>query len=122
MNELNEILRLAGLPVQTVIESKAEPLQENKDPAIVLKQLEEVAAKLKVVEAALSEARAAGSKLPSLFRQHIHAGNVHNLDHPKEYAIWVGLENLKDLYSLSKAMRETVEGLASTKSKLKGYK
>lgn len=96
-------------------------LREGQDPAALLAALDEVGNRLKAVEDAMTAARAAGAQLPSLFRRHIHAGSVNNLDTPREYRLWVHIENLKDLYSLSKAVRETRAELAQTKAIVKGW-
>jgi hypothetical protein len=95
---------------------------EGKSPQELLKVLLKVEKKIEKVEQAMREVKELSSTLPSLYRQHIHSGNLNNLNNPKEYNIWVGVENVKDLYGLSRELRETKQGIEQLKGQLKAYK
>jgi hypothetical protein len=88
----------------------------------LLDVIEQAEAQLKAVDAALDQLVKTTIKLPGLFRQNIHSGSVHNLDNPKEYHLWVLIENMKSMYSLSKAFRESQGEMAQLKKLLIGYK
>jgi hypothetical protein len=93
-----------------------------KDPKAVLKLVEQAEKKMLKVRQAMDEVVKLTSTIPGEFKSKIHAGNIHNLEHPKEYAIWVAIENIKGLYTLSRDYRETMDGIGYLKEKLKAYK
>lgn len=111
------------MKIKQLIEAdeKAKPA-EKKVPKEMIALITEAEKKMKKVEAALASLRETTIKLPALFRSEITSGRVHNLDTPKEYQIWVGVENLKTMYGLSKEVKESAEYLPIFKQRLKDYK
>lgn len=77
--------------------------------------------KFEKVEKALAELKLTTSQMPAAFKQ-LHPGNVNNLDTPKEYRIAVSVENFKDMYSVSKEMRNSKKELDALEQELKAYK
>jgi len=93
-----------------------------KDVKAVLTLVEQAEKKMASVRNAMDDVIALTSKLPGSFKTNIHSGPIHNLDTPKEYPIWVGIENVKGLYSLSKEYKETMQQFQFLRRKLAEYK
>lgn len=123
-----KLLKLEQLVEELSTKAMAAPQLEklteaaNGDTSELIKVIDEAAKEFAKVEAALSEVRKLTSKLPSLFRSNVWGGNIHNLDTPNEYPIWVDIENLKDMYGVSKEVREARQYFESAKRRLKAYK
>lgn len=92
-----------------------------KNPKALLKTVEKAEAKMQGILKALNELTAISVSLPGEFKAYIHAGNLSNIDTPKEYMIWVNIENLKGLYSLREEYKDTVKKFASLKEDIKAY-
>lgn len=94
-------------------------MEQNTKP--LLDTIELIEAELKKVDAAIKSLCSIANKLPTQFRT-LHSGNVHNLDTPQEYTIYVGIENIKDAYSLNKELSSTRAGVQHLKKSLQNYK
>lgn len=93
-----------------------------KNPKAMLKVLAKAEAKMAAVRKAMDAVIDITSTLPAEFSANIHSGSVHNLDTPKEYPIWVGVQNLKNLYSLNREFQDTMKSFQSLKQQLEAYK
>lgn len=83
----------------------------------VLKAEEKMKLVLKGMDAVIS----ISETLPAEFKANIHQGDVNNLTTPKEYSIFVNVQNLKNLYSMNEAYKDTMKEFAHLKGKLSAY-
>jgi hypothetical protein len=92
------------------------------DTKAMLKLVDQAESGLAKVEKALQDLKAITSQMPRTFKQDVFGGNINNLANPKEYAIWVNIENFKDMYNLSREMKDTKSSMARLKQLVASYK
>ncbi len=104
------------------INARSRLLAADKNPKEMLAIAKKAQARLAKVSAAMDSVIELTVTLPGSFERNISRGNLTNVDNPKEYDIWVNVQNLKNLYSLRQAFNNTQKSFEYLTKQLAAYK